>query len=479
MTYMRFVGGVTIIGLALASCGDPDAEVPLDAPPSALTCDDDLAEIVEFLKVGAPLYDYDPATDLTDLTDRASVVVAGSIDRLVRGADGQTIFFESGDLRHVGPTDAAAPASGFDMDWVWADRTIPDPMVEPLDLVGVEVVAFLHRRGDGSGSYSPDPQGIHVGCVGSDAPATNVLDQVPDDVVGASVDGLVSAVESIFGETAGSSTVPLTDEEFGATATPLHQQRPTVALGVDGTPLVELVLGFETWDGQTADPPEPAPAVGVTVSELGSLTFAIEHPALATITFFRLDEQLRFVRDAVIPWDGTSVVTPAPRNGTWFVDVRAEFGPSGDYAGEGVLRAGTWLQVVPADSSCTAPHAAPANSPDAAVTGVIDGEGCPVRADVATLDLDVLTPWYHCAPWPPSLRWRVGDAVAMTQFWPYVDDPSDVEIVGLPDDAEATGRFLPSGEILAAASDPDALFVQSENGSTQRWSVPDETLGCA
>ena len=478
MSLTRLAGGVAAVAFLAAGCGDPDASIPLDAPSPALTCQDDLIEIVELLRAGAPTYDYDPAIDLTDLTKRADVVVSGPIDRLVRGDSAETIVLESSALAHLGPAGIDAPASGFDMEWVWAPRDVANPLEDDVEIEGLEAIGFLHRRSDDSEHFAPGPQGLYVGCVGSDSPATNVLESLPGDAAGLSIGGLVSAAESVLTGPAVPSTPARTVDSGNADTRPLHQLNPVVTLGVDGAPLVELQLGFETWDGETQEPSEPQPEVGVMVSEAASLDVTIEHPARATITFFRLDEQLRFVLDSTVEWDGTSVVTPAPGNGTWFVDLRAQFGPSDEYGGEGVLRTATWLQVTPVDAECGTPAVAPAFSPDSIVTGVVDDDGCPIRADVARLDLGSMTPWFHCAPWPPILLWRVGGSVTSRGFWQYAGDPSAIDTVDVPADAEPTGLFLPLGEVLTAASDPDALFVMAADGTAQRWFAPDEPDGC-
>ncbi len=262
---------------------------------------------------------------------------------------------------------------------------------------------------------------------------------------------------------------------------PLHQQAPVLELSVGSVPLVELSLGFEQWNDERAEPaePEPEPRVGVVVSEGSYLTLEGRHPADATVTLFRLDESLRFVQDATLGWNGTDVTIPSPAVGTWFVDARAVFGSSSEYEGHGVLRSGAWLQVTPADAPCDTPSATPTLSPDSQVTGVVDQDGCPVVAADATLDLGALTPWFHCAPWPPVLTWGTGDDATMTRFWQYVYDPGEIVNSTAPDDAITTGRYITAGEILTSASNPDAIYIQTTNSSVQRWTAPEAEIGCA
>lgn len=404
------------------------------------------------------------------------MVVAGAVERLTRSDDGETIFIESSNLARLGPDDVAGPASGFDVDGVWALRDVADPLAEPIRVEGLGAVAFLYRRGDGSGRFTPGPQGLYVGCLDSQVSATNVIEPAPAGAAGLSVAALTTAVGSVFVEPSATSSVPPATEPAAAML-PLHRQNPSFELGVDGTPLAELLLGFEEWDGERVDPPEPEASVGVVVSEGADLELVGDQTATATVTFFRLDETLRFIQDSRIEWNGTDVTTPAPRPGTWYVDVRAVLGTSAEYEGEGVLRAGAWLHVTPSDASCDTPSATPFLGPDSNVTGVVDREGCPVVAADATLDLGSMTPWNHCAPWPPTLQWRTGDRT-MTRFWQYVSDSSEINDVTAPDDAKPSGRFMPAGQILSAESEPNAPFVRAQDGTTQRWIVPDEEISC-
>lgn len=276
-----------------------------------------------------------------------------------------------------------------------------------------------------------------------------------------------------------SSSASSPSSESAEGVLPLHQQSPTLEMGVDGESLVELSLGFEAWNGESADPAEPEPSVGVIVAEGATLSLLGVHPADATVTLFRFDETMRFVQDETIEWNGTETTTPAPQAGTWFVDVRSVFGRSLEYEGVGVLRTGFWLQVTSGAAPCDTPSVAPVFSPDSNVTGVVDRDGCPVVAADAALGLDALTPWFHCNPWPPILQLRLGDDAAMRSFWQYVSDPSEIVNVAAPADSVTTGWFIAGGEVLTSASDPDAVYVQAQDGSVQRWADPEEEVGCA
>lgn len=274
-----------------------------------------------------------------------------------------------------------------------------------------------------------------------------------------------------------SAAVP--SEQLADELVPLHQQAPVVELSVDDAPLVELSFGFEEWNDERESPAEPEANVGVVVSEGSELTLQGPHPADATVTLFGLDESLRFVRREAFEWDGPDVTIDTPSVGTWFVDMRAVFGPSPDYEGTGVLRSGAWLHVTPADAGCDTPSATPTFSPDSLVTGVVDPEGCPVVAAEATFDLWSLTPWFHCAPWPPVLQARTAEDGTTTRFWQYVPDVSEIVDVTVPDDAVTAGWVTAAGEFVSSPSDPGAVYLRTGNDSAQRWTVPEEEVGCA
>lgn len=287
--------------------------------------------------------------------------------------------------------------------------------------------------------------------------------------------------EGEFGELAhvqhSISTAAATTSEPPGELTPLHQQAPVVELSVDDVPIVELPLRFEQWNNERAEPAEPEPSAAIVVSSESVLTLEGPHPVDATFTLFRLHEGLRFVRDATVPWIGTEVTLPRVAVGTWFVDVRAVFGPSAEYEGSGVLRSGAWLHVTPADAPCETPRITPAFGPDSSATGVVDHDGCPVDADDATLELDALTPWFHCAPWPPVLQFNTDGR--LRRFWQYLYDSDEIVDATAPVDAVQTGWFTPAGEILTSPSNPDAVYIGRTDGSAQRWSAPANEVGCA
>lgn len=286
-------------------------------------------------------------------------------------------------------------------------------------------------------------------------------------------------VQHSISASAPSTAVPASPAEGAADLRPLHEQGPGLALGVDGAELTRLPLVFESWNDEEQWPNEPEPTAGIIVAQGSELSLVGEHPAEAALTFFVLGDDLRFVKDATIAWNGVEATIPAPSVGTWFVDVRAEYGPSGSYQGSGVLRAGAWLHVVPGAAPCQTPTVSPRWGSGALVTGVVDIDGCPVAADEATLALDALTPWFHCESWPPILLWQADDGTT-TEYWQHeVFGEADVEIVAVPDDAMPTGRFTAAGEVLVSASESDAIYVQITDTDAQRWSVPDNSAGCA
>lgn len=105
-------------------------------------------------------------------------------------------------------------------------------------------------------------------------------------------------------------------------------------------------------------------------------------------------------------------------------------------------------------NDCDPPSATPTFGPDSQVTGVVDHGGCPVAAADVMLGLGALTPWFHCAPWPPVLQLDAGGDGTTRRFWQYVSDSSEVVNTTAPDDAIGTGWFIAAGEILTSASEP-------------------------
>ena len=161
-------GGVHV---AISLPGDGSSE-------SASPC----VEAIVALRQGLPTYDYESATDLIALIDRVDAVVVGTIDA-VRSSDGR-IELVLTDPVTWGGTEA--------VDRVQTEGTLLGAgSVEAL--VGVRVIAFVHRRDDGG--FGVDVQGLLVECPGG---INQVLEPLPDDPSRledlAGIDDLVSFV---------------------------------------------------------------------------------------------------------------------------------------------------------------------------------------------------------------------------------------------------------------------------------------------
>jgi hypothetical protein len=95
------------------------------------------------------------------------------------------------------------------------------------------------------------------------------------------------------------------------------------------------------------------------------------------------------------------------------------------------------------------------------------------------LNIEAVLPWFHCNPWPPTIRWDGHPTASDDMFQrtePLVRDEPDV--VEVPSDATPAGFALPAGEVFTAASDPDAVFVRLGDGRAERWVPPEVETGC-
>jgi len=67
------------IALAATACGSSSAVSSEGAGPATVVCGSDPDEVVELLREGLPTYDYNPATDLSNLIDRVDLVLSGTL----------------------------------------------------------------------------------------------------------------------------------------------------------------------------------------------------------------------------------------------------------------------------------------------------------------------------------------------------------------------------------------------------------------
>ena len=169
-------------------------------PAQALTCNDDLTEIVELLRSGLPTYDYDPAANLAALVQDSVVVVAGTIDSLVRdgpdstGDDSWTTV-ATADARILAQAgEGTTDVSMFSTLSKWVVRGQSDPLSNPVTVDGLAYVAFLREAPEAPGGFTPNVQGLFVSCVGTTATATPVIEPLPGEVAGLSLDSLIEAI---------------------------------------------------------------------------------------------------------------------------------------------------------------------------------------------------------------------------------------------------------------------------------------------
>lgn len=253
----------------------------------------------------------------------------------------------------------------------------------------------------------------------------------------------------------------------------LPETFPTMRVVVDGTVMPDAPLQYDSWGDEWVDPPERDPRSGVLAVVGDEVTMS--HPLAERVDgeTYRLIETSRFALDGDLD-GGTGVNFTPTEPGLYAMSVLVRFGPSDEYAGSGTMRAAIWVQAVPADAPCSIEAPGPFTP-----SGLVDESGCPIPDDAATLWLAELLPWFHCAPWPPTFVWDDHPFTEATRFERVDADTRLVDVVALPADATPTGWFLPAGQILTAASDPDAVFVALPDGTAERWDPPDPEYGCA
>ena len=193
------------LGLALITAA---CSTGLDAPPlPVLECSRDWEEITDMLESGLPTYDYEPAVDLADLVARSDIVAAGEVASLVRTSNSEPDDTRGGEswtvvgvqdwkLLTTGPTEPP-PAEGpmvFSISSGWPSGVGADPLSDLVGVEGMVFVAFLDQFPAAPGSWVVEVQGLFVSCVGSPAPIEPIIEPPPPDVVGMSVDELVTAV---------------------------------------------------------------------------------------------------------------------------------------------------------------------------------------------------------------------------------------------------------------------------------------------
>ena len=169
-----------------------------------MSCADGSAAIAELLASGLPMYDYDPAVDLSELIAGSDVVVVGTLASVVRVAGPaisedpngtQLTQMEASEFEVLWAADPAAAdiVEVFGTESWWADSGSVDPLAAGVTFADAEVgyVAFLHVN-----DFWPLPmvgvQGLVIGC--GDESGVPVIEPLPADVSGLSIGELADRI---------------------------------------------------------------------------------------------------------------------------------------------------------------------------------------------------------------------------------------------------------------------------------------------
>ncbi len=198
---------LTAVGALLASACTPEAvedALPVEATPTneavadPLSCETDLAEIVSLHRSGLPDYDYEPAADLKALIAQSDMVLAGTIDSIIRPPGGTHTVMSMSDPRvlHLGSTlhGEEPELSVISMSSPGVHGADLDRMTVPTGIEGLAFVAFILHSAGPHGGPLVDVQGLVVSCGGADESAKAIVEPLPNDTSGFSVAELVEAV---------------------------------------------------------------------------------------------------------------------------------------------------------------------------------------------------------------------------------------------------------------------------------------------
>lgn len=180
------------------SCGEPSSTT------AALPCDGHRDELVELMRSGVPTYDYDPAVDLADLVQRSDAIVTGTIDSFTRvvgdvPSTSWTAFMSANSRALTASRSSPAAGAGiptFAMSSLWAEGLGPDPLEDAVTVDGLAFLAFVTTFPAAPGGFAADVQGLVVSCAGTAEPAEPIMEQLPSDVAGLSIDVLVTILSS-------------------------------------------------------------------------------------------------------------------------------------------------------------------------------------------------------------------------------------------------------------------------------------------
>ena len=82
------------------------------------------------------------------------------------------------------------------MSSLWAEGLGPDPLEDAVTVDGLAFLAFVTTFPAAPGGFAADVQGLVVSCAGTAEPAEPIMEQLPSDVAGLSIDVLVTILSS-------------------------------------------------------------------------------------------------------------------------------------------------------------------------------------------------------------------------------------------------------------------------------------------
>lgn len=177
--------------LAEEASGSPSNSGPL-------SCESDLVEVISLLRSGLPDYDYEPAADLETLVDESDMVLTGTISSVVRPPGGTHTVVSISDSRvlHLGSTldNEDLSSSEISMSSPGVQGADRERMAVPTEIEGLAFVAFLLHDAGPRGGLLIKVQGLVVSCGGADETAMPIVEPLPRETSGMSVEELVESV---------------------------------------------------------------------------------------------------------------------------------------------------------------------------------------------------------------------------------------------------------------------------------------------
>lgn len=198
----RVVPGLAMcLALALSACRSDSTGA---AAPTG-TCDERLSNAIELLRMELPTYDYEPAADLEDLVRNSDLVVSGTISSAQRtpaddsgGERWTSLAISEANVLFDRRGETPVPDQ-LGLSSNWPEGTGPDPLAGAVDVGEIRFVSFLQEWEPAPGGFATDVQGLVVGCASSDDASISVIEPMPRDTVGLSIDEL-AAVSKTTGE---------------------------------------------------------------------------------------------------------------------------------------------------------------------------------------------------------------------------------------------------------------------------------------